>query len=85
MIYPTLYARFSNILFNDNNIKNSNIYVSTTGSLLQQINISWCRKSNQNYMLTHPDFRKNSIDDYKKANLRTFMLVDCIYATRSLN
>ena len=58
---------------------------STTGSLLQQINISLCRENSQNYMLAHTDFNKISIDNYKQESLPIFMLEDCVYVTCSLN
>ena len=58
MIWPTLYVRFSNIIFNNNMIKIANIYVSTTGYLLQQINMSWCRKNSQHYISDHTNLKK---------------------------
>ena len=42
------------------------IYVSTTESLLMQINIRLCSKNSQHNMLAHPDFKDISIDTYKQ-------------------
>ena len=63
----------------------SNIYVINTGSLLHMINISWCSKNSQHYMLPHPNVDKISINNYKQEILPTFMLENCVYVTRSLN
>ena len=41
------------------------IYVRTTRSLLQQINIRWCREIIQRYMLANTDFNNISIDNQK--------------------
>ena len=44
MIYPTCNISFSSILLNNNITISAETYVITTGSLLQLINIHWCRK-----------------------------------------
>ena len=85
MIHPTLYVICYNILFNNSMIKVAEIYVITSGSLLHQINISWCRGNSQHSMLAHPDSNKFSIDNYKREIFPKFMLEDCVYATRSLS
>ena len=85
MIYPTLYVIFYNILFNNNMIKISNIYVSINGSILQQINISWSRGNSQHLMLAHLDFNKSSFDIYKQEIFPTCMLSDCVHVSLSLN
>ena len=35
-------------------MKISDIYVSITGYITQDINIDWCRENSQNYMLALP-------------------------------
>ena len=66
-------------------IKNAVIYVSTTASLLQKMNINWCRGNGQYYMLAHPDINYNSIDTYKLEILPIFMLSVFVYINCSLN
>ena len=56
-----LYVKFSDIIFNNNMIKITDIFVGMTESILQQINIHWYKKNNQHYMLAHPDFNNISI------------------------
>ena len=80
-----LYVNFYNILFTNNMIKISNIYVSNTEYLIQQINMFWCRKNRQHYMLAHPDSNNISIDSYEWERLPTTMLADFVYVTRLLN
>ena len=53
------------ILFNNNMIKIDDIYVSTNGFLLQQINMCWCRENSQHSMLDHTNFNNISIDNNK--------------------
>ena len=74
MIYLTLYVRFSNILFNNNMIKISGIYVGTTGYILQMINISWCRGNSQHSMSDNTYFNHISMEKYKQEILPKFML-----------
>ena len=52
------------------------IYVRTTRSLLQQINIRWCREIIQRYMLANTDFNNISIDNQKWEILPTLVLAD---------
>ena len=84
-IYPTLYVSFSNIQLNNKMMKFSNVYVSITGYLLQQINIHQCKEKSQHYMLAHPDFNKISTDTYKQEIFLTFMLSGVTYITCPLN
>ena len=44
IIYPELYVRFPNIIFNIHIIKHLDIYIGNTGSLLLLINICPCRE-----------------------------------------
>ena len=74
-----------NHLFKNNMIKISDIYVSTTGSILQLINFHWCRKNSQNSMLANPDFNNISIENYEQEILQTFMSEFCLFVTCSLN
>ena len=83
MIQPTRYVIFYNIIFNNNMIKISNIYVGTNGSLLQQIKIGQCRNNSQHYLLDHPNFKNNYY--YEQEILLIFILSDVVYITRSLN
>ena len=66
-------------------IKIYNIYVSTNGSLLHQINIHWCNKNILNYMLGHHDFKNLSNVTYKREQYMQFMLTNGVYINRSLN
>ena len=68
------YVIFSNILFNNNMIKNPAIYVSTTESQVQLINIRWCRENIQHYMLDRTYYNKTSIDNYRRELFQTFTL-----------
>ena len=63
----------------------SDTYVRITGYIIQQININWCRKSIQHFMLADSDFNNISIDTYKREIFPTFMLADGEYIIRSLN
>ena len=63
----------------------ADIYVSITVSLLQQINICWCRNNCQYSMPAHPEFKNIPMENYKREILLTFMLADCLYVTHSLN
>ena len=47
-----IYVSFSTILFKNIMMKNSNIYVSINGYLLQEIIIHWCRKNSQHSMVS---------------------------------
>ena len=85
LLYPTCYVSFSNIIFKHNMIKIANIYVRTTGYILQMIYICWCMENSQHYMLSNPDFNNIPIDHYKWEIFTTFMLSCGIYVTRSLN
>ena len=73
-----------NNLFNNKRIKISDIYVNTTGFLLQLINFRRCRKNSQHSMLANPDFNNISIDDYKQYILPKFMFELCVFVTSSL-
>ena len=66
-------------------IKISIIYVRTTGSLLKQVDISWCMKNIQLYMLDHLDFKKVFIDIYKRDRFVTFLLEYFEHVACSLN
>ena len=60
-------------------MKIDDIYVRKTECLLQEININWCRKSNQHSMLAYPVFNRISIYTYKGEIFLTFMLEDDVY------
>ena len=57
----------------------NNIYIRTTGSLIQLINLCWCSKNNQYYMLAISDYSNSSIDNYKREIFKTFMLGFCVF------
>ena len=61
------------------------IYVITTASLLQQINIRRYRKNIQHSMLAHTDLNNVSIDNYKQEIFTTFMLPGCVFFTCLMN
>ena len=63
----------------------ADIYGSTTGFLLTQINIHRGRENSQHYMFAYPCSNNITIDSYKQEMFTTFMLEDCVYITRSLN
>ena len=85
MLYPTWYVNLSNIIFNNNMIKIDNICVIITESLLHLINIRWCRKNSQHYMLGHPNFNNISIENYRWEIFPKFMSADGVYVILSLN
>ena len=60
-------------------IKISNIYVSTTGSLLLMINMFWCRKKIQHSMLANTYYNKISIENYKQEILKFYVIIMCIF------
>ena len=62
MINLSLFVSLSNIIFNNNMMKISDIYISTTESILQHINIHRCWRNFQHSMLSHLDFNYNPID-----------------------
>ena len=62
-IYPELYVKIYNILFDNNMIEISDIYVSTNWYLLQQISMNRNMKNSQHSMLAHPDFNNILIDN----------------------
>ena len=66
-------------------IKIADIYVGTNESLLQQINIIWCRENSQHSISNLPNFNNTSIDNYKQEKFPTFMLAYGVYITCSLN
>ena len=66
-------------------IKIVDVYVRTTVSLLQHIDISWCGKNSQHYITAHTDLNKFLIDNYKREIFLTFMLEYCVYVTCSFN
>ena len=66
-------------------IKISDIYVSTTGSLLQLINIHLCMENSQHPMLYSNYFNNISIYNYKREIFPPFMLGYGMYVTCSLN
>ena len=84
-IYLTLYIIFSDILFNNNMMKISYIYISIVGYLLQVINIRQCREHISPSMLDHPDFNYIPIDTYVWEMYSTFMLSYGVYITHPLN
>ena len=47
-------------------MKIADIYVNTTASILQEINIHRCRKNIQHSILANPDFNWIPIDIYKQ-------------------
>ena len=65
--------------------KISDIYVSTTGYLLQKVNIFCCRINSQHSMLAHNDLNNISIEPYKHEILTTFMLEYGVNINRSFN
>ena len=77
-----IYIR-SNIVFNNNMIKITDIYVSITVFLLQLIYICWDTKNRQYSMLANYDYKNISIENYKWEALHAFMLVLCLSVTRS--
>ena len=46
-------------------IKIADIYLNTSGSLLQLVNFRRCRNNSQQYMLANPDFNNISIENHK--------------------
>ena len=64
-------------------IKIYDIYVRTTGFLLQPIDFFRCKKHSQHSMLANPDFKNILIHYLKQEILQTFMLAFCLYITSS--
>ena len=63
------------------NMNVSDIYVSTTGYLLQIIYISRRIKNSQHFMPDNPDFSNISIENYKHEELQTVMFKLHVYVT----
>ena len=61
----------------------SDIYVSTTGFILQLIYICQGGKNSQHYMLDNPDYNNISNGSYNLYRFPTFMLAFHGYVTRS--
>ena len=58
-----------NLILSEMNV--ANIYDSTTGSLLQTIEIHLCKENIQHSMSANPYFNNISIDNYKQEILPT--------------
>ena len=84
MICQLHNINWDTFLFNYNMIKYANTYVRNNVSQIKKININWCSKNSQQYMLDNPDLKNISIDDYKQEILLTFMLALCAFFTCSL-
>ena len=59
--------------------------VRTTGSLLQLVDISWCRRNIQHYMSAHTDFINILMENLKQEILPIFLLAGGVYITLLLN
>ena len=81
MTYHTWYVRFSNIIFNNNMIKISEIYVSTTVSLLNMIYFCHNKENIQHSMWDHSYFKTNSMETTNEKYWQNFILSQCVFVT----